>query len=224
MFFVAVALAGCAKAADSFPDSAAPPINGENLPNYINSSSPLTFLVTFRQAEDGGAYLYYSDEIRFRCDEPFTHQYRAVCVAIIKDYPDEQGYCPAQILCLEALDEGDLTYDESAAGSDGLEILNDWITTVDDAYLTLKYSAWWGEEPVKHDFHVVAGLNPDDPYYLELRHDAHSDPQAVQSEGIVSFDINALPDTQGEEKVLTLKYRRLGGSSDTKYFGFKTRK
>ena len=202
------------------PDAA---MNDQDMSHMLNTAYPLSLLVTVKQAGDGSAYLYFNDDIKFRYDEPFTRQYRAMCAAIVRGYPDEEGYCPYQLFYLEALDEGDLTYDASAAGSDGIDIVDAWVTDVDDGYLTIQYKAWFGEHPVKHDFHVVAGLDPDDPYSLELRHDAHSDQKSEKLEGIISFDINSLPDTQGETKRITLNYNSLTGAAYRRFFEFKTR-
>ena len=70
---------------------------------------------------------------------------------------------------------------------------------------------------------MVAGLDADNPYCLELRHDAHSDKHDNKAEGIISFDINSLPDTQGETVKLTLKYTTTDGATATKVFDFTTR-
>lgn len=223
LFSIAVTLVGCSMGVMDYPPTVDAVADKNNISDLLNTSEPLSLLVTVKQAEDGSTYLFFTEDIKFRYELPFTRQYRAMCMAIVKGYPDSDGYCPCQIFYLDALDEGDMTYDASVSGGDGIDIMDAWVTAVDDGYLTLQYSAWFGEHPVKHDFHVVAGLDQDDPYSLELRHDAHSDPKSVQSEGIISFDINSLPDTQGENKTLTLKYKTITGATATKLFEFKTR-
>lgn len=227
LLFVTALAAGCSRGVyDDMGDPQSPNAannNNGDLTMYINTAKPLTALVTVKQAEDGSAYLYFNDDIKLRCPDRFERQYRAMCMVTIKGYPDNEGYCPCDIYYLEALDEGDLTYEAAVGGSDGLDILDEWVTAVDDGYLTLQYSAWFGEHPVKHDFHVVAGLDADNPYCLELRHDAHSDKHDNKAEGIISFDINTLPDTQGETVKLTLKYTTTDGATATKVFDFTTR-
>lgn len=214
--------AGCSVARDYHADPSLP--NSDYaLNSAFRTGEPLSLLITVKQAEDGSAYLYYNDQYRFRYSEPFVRQFRAMSVMQITSLADEQGYCGCNLIYLEALDEGDMTYDASVPGSDGLDIKDVWVTSVSDGYLTIQYDTWWGEHPVKHDFHLVAGLDPDNPYSLELRHDAHSDPHSVQSEGIVCFDINDLPDTQGENRLITLNYRKISGDSAKMTFVFKTR-
>lgn len=125
---------------------------------------------------------------------------------------------------LEPLDEGKVTADASVKGSDGLDIMNDWMTGVEDGYLTVHYSTWWGTKPVQHDFYLVTGANPADPYEVELRQNANGDKKDEQGDSLICFDINTLPDTGGQYKTLTLKWTTSGGSASEKEFKFKTRK
>lgn len=125
---------------------------------------------------------------------------------------------------LEPLDEGKVTADASVKGSDGLDILNDWMTGVEDGYLTVHYSTWWGKSPVQHDFYLVTGANPADPYEVELRQNANGDKKDDQGDSLICFDINSLPDTGGQYKTLTLKWTTSGCSASEKEFKFKTRK
>lgn len=110
------------------------------------------------------------------------------------------------------------------AGNDGLDIISDWMTSCEDGFLTLHYSTWWGAGNVQHDFTVVAGQNPSDPYELQLVHDAKGTQKSNAGESIIYFDINALPDTGDSYKTLTLKWTDSGGKAAEKEFRFKTRK
>lgn len=125
---------------------------------------------------------------------------------------------------IESLDEGKVTSDSTVPGTDGLDILNDWMTGVEDGYLTVHYSTWWGKSPVQHDFYLVTGANPADPYEVELRQNANGDKKDEEGDSLICFDINSLPDTGGQYKTLTLKWTTSGGSASEKEFKFKTRK
>ena len=125
---------------------------------------------------------------------------------------------------IESLDEGKVTSDSTVPGTDGLDILNDWMTGVEDGYLTVHYSTWWGNSPVQHDFYLVTGANPADPYEVELRQNANGDKKDEEGDSLICFDINSLPDTGGQYKTLTLKWTTSGGSASEKEFKFKTRK
>lgn len=186
-------------------------------------SQPVTLLATVKQDTDGSVYLW-SKGVRINPSEPFkfTRQHRVMAqISYIKgEKPGE-----AQIDWMEPIDEGTFTADASVSGQDGLDINEySWMSDADDGYLTLLYTTWWGEHPVHHDFYLVAGLDPDDPYSLELRHNAHGDPKDVKGEGLICFDINSLPFTGEESKILSLKWHNTDGKTLTAKFEFRSRK
>ena len=154
----------------------------------------------------------------------FTRMERVFCDITVTNKPVGRFNYKGSINWIESLDEGVLTADASVPGSDGLEILDDWMTSVEDGYLTLHYSTWWGTNPVQHGFYLVTGANPSDPYEVELRHNANGDKKDEQGDSLICFDINSLPDTGGQYKTLTLKWTTSGGSASEKEFKFKTRK
>lgn len=92
-------------------------------------------------------------------------------------------------------------------------------TTVEDGYLFLSFSLMAGGS-IPHDINLVTGLNPDDPYEIELRHNAHSDAPLYQFDGTVNFSLKDLPDTNGETVDLTLKWTSLV-SGEKESFKFK---
>ncbi len=220
----ALALFSCAREAPGYSDTM---FGGDYTENAVNSAiknnETITALVTVKQDAGGRTYLDYSDEVKVFCDLPFTRQVRAMCTGRILGKSEVDGYYNGLVMWMEELDEGTFTYDTSVAGADGLDLPDSWITMLSDGYLSLEYSTWWGEHPVKHDFYVVAGTDENDPYCLELRQNSHDDPHDVLSDGIVCFDVNALPDTGGETKTLKLKYKKTDGSVAVREFGFKTR-
>ena len=121
----------------------------------------------------------------------------------------------------EPLEEG--TVSSSAKGDDPIDVLDDWMTSVEDGFLTVHYDVMWGAIPVVHSFSIVTGTNPDDPYELVLRHNANGDAKDQKGDGLVYFDINSLPDTGGKYKQLTLKWDDLEGKGSERQFKFKTR-
>ncbi|MCR5409191.1 MAG: hypothetical protein K6E61_08835 [Bacteroidales bacterium] len=123
----------------------------------------------------------------------------------------------------ESIEEGTVVPAGSPSGKDYIDVLDDWMTSVEDGYLTVHYDVWWGTNPTAHGFSVVTGTDPEDPYVLHLRHDARGDVKDEKADGLVCFDINSLPSTEGKYKILTLKWYNLGGSASEKKFKFKTR-
>ena len=101
--------------------------------------------------------------------------------------------------------ENDLVY-----GKDPVEIVRDWVTVVEDGYLTLRFRTYWSGG-VTHTVNLLAGVNPANPYEVEFRHNAKGDYDYYVGDGLVSFDLGKLPDTEGKTVKLTLKWMSFSG-------------
>ena len=126
-------------------------------------------------------------------------QYRYVVAASIADF------CTDAILVEWAspLDMGEIRYEMHAIDGDPVDILMDWITSLEDGFLTLHYSIQ-ASGNVKHDFSLYPSVEPDT---YRLVHDAHRDIRGTQTDGIVCFDVSGLlPDTEGKTVTLHLDY------------------
>ena len=56
-----------------------------------------------------------------------------------------------------------------------MEILADWVTLVEDGYLTLRFRTIYGNTARKHFVNLISTDNPDNPYEVEFRHNAYGD-------------------------------------------------
>ena len=96
-------------------------------------------------------------------------------------------------------------------GKDPLEIVDNWVTILEDNYITLCFNAVWGPGRIVHTINLVKGTNPSNPYELELRHNANGDVSEGQGgrmgTGIVAFDLRELPKTGTETVKLIIKYK-----------------
>ena len=96
-------------------------------------------------------------------------------------------------------------------GNNLVEIVRDWVTVAEDGYLTLRFRALWGGQKV-HYINLVTGVNPENPYEVELRHNANGDPQNYLRDALVAFNLNdAVPDTEGKTVKLTIRWRSSQG-------------
>ena len=154
----------------------------------------------------------------------FTRMERVYCGLSVLNRSTGRFRYTADVIWLESLEEGRVTSDSSVAGPDPLSVYEDWMTGVEDGYLTIHYATYWGKNPVRHIFTLVTGTNPDDPYEVVLRHDACGDAKEELGESIICFDLNGLPDTGGAYKTLTLNWTSGGAATSKKEFKFKTRK
>ena len=126
-------------------------------------------------------------------------QYRYVVASSIADF------CTDAILVEWAspLEMGEIRYDMQARTGDPVDILMDWITSLEDGFLTLHYSVR-ASGSVKHDFSIYPSVETNT---YRLVHDAHGDSKGDVTDGIVCFDVSGvLPDTEGETVELHLDY------------------
>ncbi len=110
----------------------------------------------------------------------------------------------------------------AAYGSDGVEIVNDWVTIAEDGYLTLRFRTCWGGRAI-HYVNMVYRDDAENPYTLSFYHNANGETTGVVGDGMVAFRLDGLPDTEGETVDLTLEWMSYSGPKSTK-FKYCTRK
>ncbi|MBR5385578.1 MAG: hypothetical protein IK143_06935 [Bacteroidales bacterium] len=195
--------------------------------DYGYDSSESIAVVTVKRSPADTVYLQLTDDITvYPLEEiKYTGRKRVLCeLSIIRERTGSFDYT-AHVHWIEPIEEGVVTSENPASVSEGIDILNNWMTGVEDGYLTLRYAAWWGVATnILHKFTIVTGQDPEDPYSLILHHDASGDRKDTFSEALICFDINSLPDTDGQYVPLTLKWTRPDGTLATHTFEFKTRK
>lgn len=107
--------------------------------------------------------------------------------------------------------ENDVVY-----GKDPVEIVRDWVTVVEDGYLTLRFRTYWSGG-VTHTVNLLTGVNPDNPYEVEFRHNDYGDYDYYVGDGLVSFDLSKLPDTGGKIVKLKLKWISFSGPKSVEF-------
>lgn len=102
-------------------------------------------------------------------------------------------------------------------GNDAVDIVRDWVTIAEDGYLTLRFRALWGGEK-PHYINLLTGVNPENPYEVELRHNQNGDPKYRLSDALVAFNLNnALPDTNGKTVKLTIRWKSSQGDKKIEF-------
>lgn len=107
--------------------------------------------------------------------------------------------------------------DVSEYGEDPIEIVRDWVNIAEDGYLTLRFRTRWGNNGVVHFVNLLTGVNPDDPYEVEFRHNAYGDVNGTPGDALVAFRLSDLPDTNGKTVKLTLKYKSFSGEKSIQF-------
>lgn len=102
-------------------------------------------------------------------------------------------------------------------GDDPIEIVKDWVNIAEDGYLTLRFRTRWGGNGVAHYVNLLTGVNPDNPYEVEFRHNAFGDVNGVYGDALVAYRLKGLPDTEGRTVKLTLTYESFSGRKSIQF-------
>lgn len=102
-------------------------------------------------------------------------------------------------------------------GNDPIEIINDWVTVAEDGYLTLRIRTLWGDTDTRHIINLLADTNPDNPYELEIKHDAQGDAAGHWGDALIAFNLNGLPRPDDDKATITLKWKSFTGSKTAEF-------
>ena len=207
---VAGLLTGCTKALgpDMYTDPGPEPVLRE-----------YTAIVTVKQETSGRIFLQLDEDTRLyptSYPETFTRECRIIC-----GLSWWSGESRCNLEWMDYLQEGPVQ-STSAEEGDPVDIVEDWMTSVEDGYLTLHYSTFWGDGSVPHSLKLVTGENPEDPYEVRLVHLNNGDAALEEADALIYFDLASLPPTGGSGQKLTLKWKN-GGGNTAKSFLYKSR-
>ena len=109
-------------------------------------------------------------------------------------------------------------------GNDMVDVVRDWVNVAEDGYLTLRFRTTFSVGTT-HYINVLTGVNPDDPYEVELRHNANGDMHGnFYGDALVAFNLKDLPDTEGKTVKMKLRIYYGSGVKNTIEFDYCTRK
>ena len=103
-------------------------------------------------------------------------------------------------------------------GSDPLEVVDDWVTLVEDGYLTLRLRTRWGGN-TKHVVNLVHRQDVNTPYYFTLYQDAKGDTHGQMGDALVAFKLadHVIPRQNIEGETLTLEWLSYTGKKTTQF-------
>lgn len=99
-------------------------------------------------------------------------------------------------------------------GNDPIEIVRDWVSVAEDGYVTLRIRTLWGGT-AKHIINLVSGMNKDNAYELDLRHNAQGDTNGRMGDALIAFDLNSLWKEQPKEVKIKLNWLSFSGKKST---------
>ena len=110
------------------------------------------------------------------------------------------------------LEMGEVSRDRQSRRGDPISVVMDWMTTLEDGFLTVHYS-FPSDGKASHGFCLCPGEKENE---YRLIHDANDDTGGDLTDGLVCFDVaSLLPDTEGETVTLSLTYLELDKTSKT---------
>ncbi len=120
-----------------------------------------------------------------------------------------------EILTKQPVQHGNLT--QEYLGDDPLEIVKDWVTLVEDGFLTLRFRTLSSGLGTVHVMNLVMGVNPENPYEVRLRHNAGDDTTGHMVDGLVAFDLSSLPATTDPNAKLKLVWNSFSGEKSVEF-------
>lgn len=193
--------------------------------SYVICPSSPKALVTVCPTANGGFTMVLDDKttlVPSNMDKsPFGNkEVRAlVCYTPDKSFYDGTGVTVNRIdsirTKLPAIDLGDKN--DETYGNDPIEIVKDWVTVAEDGYLTLRVRTIWGPGHTPHHLNLLTGSNPDDPFEVELRHDAKGDTKGYFGDALIAFNLNSLSATSDKPVKIKLRWNSFSGMKTAEF-------
>lgn len=95
-------------------------------------------------------------------------------------------------------------------GDDPVEVIDDKFSISADGYLTLHVRTYWGDA-AQHEFHLVAGENPENPYEVRLYHNAAGDANKRLGSAVIAFQLDSLPAMKDKTEKVYLRWLSFSG-------------
>lgn len=200
-------------------------LKGDDSNEYLRRP---TALVTVRPQSDGTFFLQLDDVTKLHPanikKSPFGNKEVRALVNYVKE--DENLKEKSQRVHINWMDSIRTkrpvptmgAENNSKYGNDPIEIVKDWLTVAEDGYLTLRLRTQWSQVNVKHNINLVSGVNPENPYEFELRHDAKGDVGGrTMGETLVAFNLNDLPREDKSKVKLKIKWKSFSGEKSTDF-------
>lgn len=200
------------------------------LDNDDNDAASLgypTAIVTVCPTNAGGFEMRLDDKTTLYPSNMTTSPYGAKEVRALVNYTVDKNneIDGAQYVSVNWLDSirtkyPDVSLGEADAvtfGKDPIEIVKDWVTVAEDGYLTLRVRTIWGVGNNPHHISLLTGVNPDNPFELELRHDAKGDVSGDWKDALIAFNLNLLPRNNGEMEKIKLRWNSFSGEKSAEF-------
>ncbi len=106
--------------------------------------------------------------------------------------------------------------DDEVFGTDPIEIVKDWVSVAEDGFITLRIRTLWGGKAT-HMVNLVSGVNAENTYEFDLRHNAKGDTTGELGDAIIAFNLNALWADHPKEVKVKLNWTSFSGEKSTEF-------
>lgn len=106
---------------------------------------------------------------------------------------------------------------EAEYGKDPVEVVNSWETAAEDGYMTIRFRTRFGYNSNKHRVSLVHRTDANNPYVVELFHDANGDTNGQVADGIVAFRLDGAFNEGTKPIEITLKWKSYSGEKTAKF-------
>ena len=215
-------LASCSKSMDDFPEPQQPHYD---YPAGYQTGKTYTAIATLLKAADGVVYLKVNEDLQIVAEnngldplwEKIKAPTRVYCQFHLLERQPAQYYW-AEIEWYEFVAMWDSTV-VLDGGDAGLDIIDDWMTSLEDGFLTIHYSAWWGRGNSRH----LIFLEYEKQNIYRLIHDENGDEKLEKNDALYCLDINFISDHIDKDNIIIIKWKTCAGEQAEKQFIFKGR-
>lgn len=106
--------------------------------------------------------------------------------------------------------------DGTVFGNDPIEIVRDWVTVAEDGFVTLRIRTRWGNN-AKHIINLISGVNKDNLYEFDLRHNAQGDMQGNLGDTLIAFDLNDFWENHPSEVKIKINWLSFTGKKSIEF-------
>ena len=189
--------------------------------NSIELKRP-TALVTVRPQANGTFFLQLNDSVKLQPTNMKSSPFGTKEVRALVNYTNETGN-NIHINWIDSIRTKKTmpslgTHNDSIYGKDALEIVKDWVTIAEDGYLTLRIRTQWGRTNAKHVINLLTNVNPNNPYEVELRHNAKGNTGGNTGDALIAFNLNDLPKPNNTSKVkIKVNWKSYSGNKSIEF-------
>ena len=101
-------------------------------------------------------------------------------------------------------------------GSDPVEVVNSWETVAEDGYMNIRFRTRFGYNG-KHRVTLVHRTDVEDPYTVEVIHNANGDTNGQVADGMVAFRLDDSFNEGNDPIEITLKWKSYSGEKSAKF-------